>query len=63
MYFKLFAYLVAVIGFVYKHCNKGCDKTIDWLALGCWNARTIKQLTNDKSNHVNISQAYSRRDH
>ena len=62
MYFKLFAYLVAVIGFVYKHSNKECDKTIDRLALESWNDRTIKQLTNDKSNHVNISQAYSRRD-
>ena len=63
MYFKLFAYLVAVIGSVYKHSNKKCDKTIDRLALESWNIRTIKQLTNDKSNHVNISQAHSRRDH
>ena len=62
MYFKLFAYLVAVIGSVYKHSNKKCDKTIDWLALESWNAQTIKQLTNDKSNHVNISQAHSQRD-
>ena len=63
MYFKLFAYLAVVIEFVYKRSNKECDKTIDWLALESWNARIIKQLTNDKSNHVNISQAYSRRDH
>ena len=62
MYFKLFAYLAVVIEFIYKHSNKECDKTIYRLALESWNARIIKQLTNDKSNHVNISQAHSRRD-
>ncbi|BCS84594.1 hypothetical protein prwr041_04870 [Prevotella herbatica] len=61
MNFKLFAYLVAVIEFVYKHCDKECDKTIFRLVLEDWNAPITQLLTNDKSNHVNISQAYCRR--